>query len=106
MLHKDLAAYYKLDARTDGNRRVETDTLVDAVYRITIGDSLIIEKSLSGEGLTIDHSDADGDGFLFVTIANNELKYSGKMTHSLYTVDCEGNKYPVKLRPDFLMVEP
>lgn len=105
ILRVKLAAKYKLDARLDGNRRVETDTITDAVYKIRLGGETVIEKSLSGGGLIIEHSDSAGDGFLTVIINNDELKYAGKMTHELFITDCQGNRYPTLLRPDFIFVE-
>lgn len=105
ILRRGLAAKYTLDARTASGARIETDTLVDAVYHIGPANNPLLTKALSGGGLTIAHSDDVGDGLLTVTIGNNELQYIGRTLHQLYITDCQGNNYPVKLRPDFLIVE-
>ena len=103
-LFVDLAAEYPLDARNVNGQRLETDTLVEAEYVIEIGGLVILRKRLN-QGLTINHSDNQGDGFLFVKIENGELRYTGKARHKLIVEDCKGNRYGVNLRPEFIYIE-
>jgi hypothetical protein len=103
-LFVDLAAEYRLDARNVNGQRLETDTLVDAEYVIEIGSLVVVRKRLD-QGLTINHSDNQGDGFLFVKIENGELRYTGKARHKLIVEDCQGNRYGVNLRPEFIYIE-
>ena len=105
ILRRGFSAKYTLDARTASGARIETDTLVDAVYTIGPANDALLSKSLSDGGLTIAHNDDIGDGLLTVKIANEELQYIGKTFHQLFVTDCHGNRFPVKLRPDFLIVE-
>ena len=103
-LFADLSADYRLDARLANGQRLETDTLVGAEYTLSIKGMPVIRKTLD-DGLEIRHSDDQGDGFLFVTIDNNELRYIGQARQSLIITDCQGNKTGVFLRPEFITVE-
>jgi hypothetical protein len=99
-----LAAEYRLDARKQDGQRLETDTLVGAEYSLEINDVNVLSKRLD-DGLTIKHSDSQGDGFLFVTISNNELRYAGKAKQRLVIEDCQGNRFGVNLRPEYIYIE-
>lgn len=104
-LFSGLSASYPLNARTVSGHRLETDTIVDAQYKITYGGDTLIEKTLSGGGLTIDFSQALGDGYLFVNIADKELIAIGKFKQSLVITDCQGNRYGVNIRPEYIEVK-
>ena len=104
ILYADLSADYRLDARLANGQRLETDTLVDAEYTLSIKGMPVVRKSLDS-GLEVRHSDDQGDGFLFVTIDNNELRYTGQARQSLTVTDCHGNKKGLFLRPEFIQVE-
>jgi hypothetical protein len=104
ILFVDLSAYYPLDARTTNGQRLETDTIVNAEYTLDIGPVNVLRKRLD-DGLTIKHSDDKGDGFLFVTIGNGELRYTGKAKQRLVIEDCQGNKFGVNLRPEYIYIE-
>lgn len=99
-----LAAKYKLDARLPDGRRLETDTLVDAEYTLKLNGAEFFRKIL-GNGLTIEHDDNSGDGFLFVTIENNELTFVGKAQQRLVVEDCHGQRFNIKLRPEIIYIE-
>jgi hypothetical protein len=103
-LFAGLAAEYRLDARTSDGQRLETDTLVDAEYIIFINGVEMLKKTL-GNGLTVKHSDNQGDGFLFVKIENNDLKCTGKACHRLIVKNCNGDKFGVNLRPSHIFIE-
>jgi len=104
MLFSGLAAKYGLDARLPDGRRLETDTLVDAEYTLEIGGLVVLRKRLE-EGLTIEHSDALGDGFLFVHVDNGELSLTGKARQRLVYTDCQGNRFGAILRPEYVYIE-
>lgn len=99
-----LAAKYRLDARLPDGRRLETDTLVDAEYTLRLGGVDVLRKVL-GSGLTIEHDDSTGDGFLFVTMQNDELTVIGKVQQRLIVEDCHGQRYRITLRPEFIYIE-
>lgn len=100
----NLSANYALDARLVNGQRLETDTLVDAEYTLSINGLPIVRKVL-GSGLEIQHDDNQGDGFIFVTIDNGDLQYAGKARQSLIITDCQGNKTGAVLRPEFIFIE-
>lgn len=104
ILRRTLSAAYPLNARTSGGQRLETDTVVDAEYTLDIGGEIILTKTLNA-GLEIRHSDELGDGYIFVSIANNDLMFSGKMRQRLTVTTCDGSAFPVALRPEYLHVE-
>ena len=104
ILRRKLSAVYPLNARISGGQRLETDTVDAAEYTLDIGGEILLTKTLNA-GLEIQHSDALGDGYIFVNIANNELVHSGKMRQRLTVTKCDGSTFPVALRPEFICVE-
>ncbi|HSG93847.1 MAG TPA: hypothetical protein VK999_08985 [Methylotenera sp.] len=104
ILRKMLAAEYSLNARVSSGQRLETDTVDSAEYTLDFGGEIILTKTLNN-GLEIRHSDALGDGFIFVNISNNELILSGKIRQRLTITKCDGSTFPVALRPEYIQVE-
>ena len=105
ILRKTFASVYPLNARSANGQRLETDTLVDAVYTIEQGADELVRKTLSGGGLEIRHSDALGDAYLYVIINNQDIQGVGKALQRLYITDCQGNRFPVTLRPEYVYIE-
>jgi hypothetical protein len=99
-----LAAKYRIDARLPDGRRLETDTLVDAEYSLLVDGVSILSLKLDA-GLSINHDDNAGDGFLFVTLQNNQLEFIGKAQQRLTYTDCEGQTFGAVMRPEFIYIE-
>lgn len=98
----NLAAKIKLDARLLNGQRVETDTLVGALYTVNLM-GYEIAKTI-GDGLSIENDDS-GEGFLYATFAPNELKFAGAYQQRLTVAGCDGQMYGAIVRPELLYVK-
>ena len=94
---------YALNARLS-EARLETDTVDFAKWElIDLYGNVILTKTLTS-GLSIEHSDAMGDGYIFVEILDTDLNYSGEYTQRLSVTNCSGQTSRVAIRGEKIEV--